>query len=80
MSNHFIKPENIARSFARASGMTPASDLKPASWITAEMDLSTGENRIRTSEDIGAEEKPYKPLVDFRHYGQNSHSIGRGYR
>ncbi len=114
MSNHFIKPANIARSFARASGMTPASDLKPASWITAEMDLSTGENHIRTSgmpkgklhgyeliDELNREyreangipepvaetrtvilhtitEKPYRPLVNIRHYGQNSHWSGRG--
>ena len=27
---------------------------------------------------LGAEEKPYTPLVDFRHYGGNSHSNGKG--
>ncbi len=30
--------------------------------------------------DFSTSEKPYRPLVNIRHYGQNSHWSGRGQR
>ncbi len=43
-----------------------------------DMDRRNRFPELRPKEIAKMLEKPYKPLVDFRHYGQNSHWSGRG--
>ncbi len=45
------------------------------------VDVLIGYGKLRNPDaHLGAEEKPYRPLVNIRHYGQNSHWSGRGQR
>ncbi len=76
--------------------LTDASDLAPGNSIGFALDLKSGQTVIvdglpgerpsetmKRAENLATmqpEEKPYRPLVDFRYHGHSSHSSGRGQR
>ncbi len=76
--------------------LTDAADLAPGNSIGFALDLRSGKTVIvdglpdenpsetmKRAENLATmqpDEKPYRPLVDFRYHGSNSHWSGRGQR
>lgn len=78
MEEEFRRSRAQADKLAANEGEAKQPHMTLMGWADNEIEcLLIEEERRNPDAHLGAEEKPYVPLVQFQHHGQNVHSHGK---